>query len=548
MTSRLKLFGLAAAALLLFFYGTASMPLWSTDEGRHAEIGREMLETGNYVIPQYQYVDYLEKPVFAFALTALSYRLAGVNELGARLVSILSALFGILLLYFFSRRLFNPGAAFFSAMMLMTTVGYVLVGRFAVIDMLMTFLLSASLFCLMAGYFEKKSGWYLLSYFLMGLSVVTKGLIGVLLPGLIMGLFLLFRRDLKEILKMHVLPGILIVAVIVLPWWIAATKQKPEFFQVFILEHHFGRFATKQFGRTKPFWFFAPVLLGACFPWSFFLPSAVKNVFQSKGEERDKLFFLFLWAAVIFVFFSIPKSKLPYYLLPLSMPVALLSAVLFQKSAETLQSDRWLKISWQVLRVLGFLGLPAAAIAFFLRIKDPSFQALRPLLFAAGGLLTAGLLGSSALFCRGKIQAGITALSAMVFAAMLLTASGMQKITPIQSAYDEAQIILKERKPGDQVVLQASPDDFSDLTFYLKQRPIIAGSDRGTLARESMQSDPEGKWFWSMARLGENFNRRDRRLFVLTYAKRLKDLEANGIKSYRVLTQRNGKILIDNAV
>ncbi len=464
------LFG--AAVLLLFFYTAGSRPLWSTDEGRYAEIAREMWKTKNFVIPQYFSVDWLEKPVLSFFLTAVSYGIFGVNEFAARFVPALSAVLGILLTFLFVRRLFDRKTAELSAVILTTTVGYVLVGRFAVIDMLMTLWLSCALFCLMTGYFNNKRSFYLASYIFMGLGFLTKGLIGIILPLLIMGVFLLSRRNLKEIFKLQLLPGALILAAIILPWWLAAMAQKPEFFKVFILEHHFGRFTTQTFGRSKPFWFFLPVLIGACFPWSLFLPAAIRNIFKSGGEHKDKLFFLLCWLAVIFIFFSIPKSKLPYYLLPVSVPVAIICASYAHK--------------WAM-----------------------------------------------------QIAAG-------VFVLLMVTAQVMVLVSPSQSVLEEAKVIMKERNAENKIAMFASPDDYSDLSFYLQEYPIIVGTDRGTLEQESRKKPEYASGFMKLQDFIEAFNARQEQYLLLVGEKRFKELQAKGLANYRVLSPGHRKVVLSN--
>ncbi len=537
------------AAGILFFWNTASMPVWSTDEGRHAEISREMWETKNFVIPQYFHIDYLEKPILSFALTALSIGAFGANAFSARLVSVLCALAGILMMFYFIRRLFSRGTAEFAALMLMVTAGYVLVGRFAVIDMQMTFLLSAAMFCLMTAYFEKKSKYYLLSYVFMGLGFLTKGLIGFVLPGMIFFVFILLRRDFKEILRMQLLPGILILAVIILPWWLLATHQKPEFFQVFIVEHHISRFATKAFGRAKPFWFYVPVLFGACFPWALFLPASITNLFRKEGEHRGKLLFLLCWAAVIFVFFSIPKSKLPYYLLPVSVPVIGLVAAFAQNRTHSLKADAVLRGGWEVLRALGIVALPAGFIALVLPIHDPHFEALKDLFPFGGAVLCAGCLVGYGYFRSQDTIKSIYSLAFMMGAFLLVVNYGMVHITPLESAHAEAQIILDQRKPGDKTAIYASPDDFSDLSFYLKENPLVLGPDRGTLAEPSRKLSPaaQSMVFPDMGDFVKSFNSKRTRYFLLVPAKRFEAVKEQGLTGYRILSQANKKVLLTNA-
>lgn len=192
----------------------------------------------------------------------------------------------------------------------------------------MILFLSCSLFLLMSALFEGKRHNYLWAAFFIALTVLTKGLIGVLLPGLIFLIFLIWSNRLSEIKHIPFIRGLLILAIVVLPWFIAISLREPEFFQIFIINHHFKRFATESFGRSRPFWFFSYIAILCSFPWSLLVPSAILSGLKNAAPYRDKVKFLISWIVVILVFFSIPKSKLPYYIFPICVPVAILVATL----------------------------------------------------------------------------------------------------------------------------------------------------------------------------------------------------------------------------
>ena len=188
-----------AAVLFLFFFSLGRIPLWSSDEGRFGEIVREMWVSKDFIVPHFNYVPHFEKPIFAFWLGSLSAALFGVSSFSVRLPSVVSALLGIALTHVFTKSLFGRKIADMAAVILASSVGYVLVGRYAVIDMVMTFLMSAAVFCLARAYLEQKPRFYLLAYVFMGLSFITKGLIGVVLPLLVFLACLAWPKDLAEI-------------------------------------------------------------------------------------------------------------------------------------------------------------------------------------------------------------------------------------------------------------------------------------------------------------------------------------------------------------
>ncbi|HXV27401.1 MAG TPA: glycosyltransferase family 39 protein [bacterium] len=547
----LSCFFFPGAAFFLFFFWVHKIPLWSSDEGRYAEIAREALELKDFIVPHFNYLPHLEKPILAPLLTTFSFMLFGVNSLSARLPSILSALAGIFMTYGFTRKLFNEKTAFYAALLLTTSIGYVLVGRFAVIDMILTLLFAGAFFCLMTACLQQKPPYYLAAYAFMGFAFLAKGLIGLILPLLVFSVFLLWTGNLKEVRKMSLGWGILILGVIILPWVIAISLREPDFFDYFVIKSHFSRFAEASFGRKRPFWFFIPILIGFSFPWSFFLPGALARTFKLEKEAQLKIRFLLTWIAVIFLFFSLSRSKLPYYLLPVSIPVAIFVATLFADRESRRQGsgnflDRW---TWLAI-VIFFIGT-AAGLNIYLAIQhsDPEMAALRPmapgmaLVLGGGGILAYGLR------IKQSLNAGIFALAGTVYAGLIITIICMKIISPFQSTFAFAQFLKPQLTDQDTVAVYASPDRFSDLIFYLERRIMIAGSDWGTLSRvfENPRMEAYGdKWFPSAEEFADLFDAKKSRIFCLTESERYQELLNAGLNDYPVLKKEGGKIMITN--
>lgn len=555
MSRFFKILFFSAASVFLFFFLLGRIPLWSSDEGRYGEIAREAFESGDFLVTQFNYIDYLEKPVLAPLLTAGAYALFGVSSFSARLVSVVSALLGIFLCWFFSRRHFGQRIADLSAVILLTSVGYVLVGRFAVIDMLMTLLMSGAMFCLMSAYFERKPKIYLLAYVFMGFAFLTKGLIGFALPGAIFFFFLVWVGDLKEIFKMKLGWGILILAVMVVPWFWAVSSREPEFFDVFIIKHHLERFAAKTFGRKKPFWFYVPILFATLFPWSLFLISAVlRAVKEPESDLRRKLKFMMVWAAVIFVFFSLPRAKLPYYLLPLSMPAAVLLAYFF----EAWRSGRLTSLSlehrlaegaWRVVTVLCVMLFFVLNPVLYFFFPDPEMAALRPIVITGTSLVMTGSIGVFILFLRGHLLKAVCGLGSLVYLVLIFAILGMKIISPYQSTYSLAKGIKPLLRDSDRVAIYASPDDYSDFMFHLQRRVIVAGGDRGTLTAESSEPDhleESALWFLDAEEIITEFNAGKDRFYILLDQDKLAELRALNLGPYRIIQQYGGKKVITN--
>ncbi|HTL48310.1 MAG TPA: glycosyltransferase family 39 protein [Verrucomicrobiae bacterium] len=549
MKKTLVVLGLAAAALLLFFYKSNEIPLWSQDEGRHGEIAREMFERRELVVPSFNYVDYLEKPPFAFLPNAAAYVLFGVSSVSARLPAIAAALLGLLLTYFFARRFFSGSAAGHSAVILATSVGYVLVGRFAVIDMVLTLWLSCAIFFLMAACFEQKRHLYLPAYFFMGLAVLTKGLIGIVLPGLIFLAFLVWTRRLGEILKMHIPWGILIVTATALPCFLAVWRREPEFFEVFFLKHQFARFATKTFGRVRPFWFFVPILFGVAFPWSLFIPAGVVSGLKSGEFPRDKVKFLIAWILGVFVFFSIPRSKLPYYILPLSVPLAMLLGLFFSSLSSGNASALVVKAAkrtWASLLAVSAAGAAGLALYALLGDLDETARALKPLLFA-GSVFVLMLFPAAWLGFKGRFKAAFAGTAVIVYGVLMTTFVGMKTLNPFESTYEEARLIEPLLGTDGVAAVFASPDTFSDFPFHLRRRVAVIGDNRGTLTQESEEPENEAdskKWFMSADAMSRIFNEGGKRMFCLMKEDQFEVLKGSGLKKYEVLSHAYGKMLI----
>lgn len=313
----------------LFCYGLGHAPLIDPDEGRYAEIPREMLERGDLITPTLNYVKYFEKPPLIYWLNAGSMKLLGQNEFAARLPSALAGLLTVLATYIAGRKLMDRRTGLIAAFMLGSTAGFLFQSRIILTDMLLTLCLSAALFCfLLATQSQEKRRrlFYRLFFICCGLAVLTKGLIGIVLPAGIIFWYLLLGR------RWHILPeipwfsGILLFLLVTVPWFVLVSLHNPEFPHFFFIREHFQRFTSTIHRRSQPAWFFLPILLLTMLPWSFFIPGSLKKAWQDRHTTREVTLFLLIWPLVIIFFFSLSNSKLIPYILPVFPPLALLIA------------------------------------------------------------------------------------------------------------------------------------------------------------------------------------------------------------------------------
>ncbi|MFA7061685.1 MAG: phospholipid carrier-dependent glycosyltransferase, partial [Pedobacter sp.] len=307
------------------------LPLIDPDEGRYAEIPREMLEQGDLITPTLNYVKYFEKPPLLYWINAASLKIFGLTEFAARLPSALCGLLTVLATYLIARKLYNRRTALFSAIILGTSAGFVLQSRIILTDMLLTFCLTAALgsFIIASQREERRSSplpWYLF-YLFCALAVLAKGLIGIVFPVGIIFLYLLLTRNRRIISRMRLITGLTLFLTVTVPWFVAVSLRNPEFVRFFFIHEHFERFTSTAHGRYQPAWFFLPVLLGTMLPWSFFIPGALIRAWRNRHHEGFQAgLYLLIWIAVIFLFFSKSGSKLVPYILPIFPPLAILIA------------------------------------------------------------------------------------------------------------------------------------------------------------------------------------------------------------------------------
>ncbi len=437
--------------LVLFFYRLGTPGLMDPDEGRYAEIGREMLALKDWLVPHLNHLPYLEKPPLVYWLTALSFKTLGLTEFAARLPAAVSALGGLFLAYALGRAFWGPAAGLLGAAVLATCPGYVALGRILTLDMVFALFLNLAVGLGYLALSRERPRWWLWAYAALGLAVLIKGPVAVVLAGLIWGLGVGLHphpnpppsrgREKGEVppgpaphrgrgpapgpasrfgriwqpRTWQVLwqpQGWLLMAVIVLPWFFYVQWRHPEFFRFFILEHHLGRFLTPAI-HPEPFYYYAPVVLGLMLPWSFLLPWALAFGGRPRDPHRA---FLLIWAAVVLVFFSLSRGKLVPYILPALLPLALLLGAALNdcREARRFARDRGLHYS---LLVWGLAGLALTALYFW-----PPAALSRELAKAApmGSLVPAGLLGFALtpLAALLRRQVGVLLLGALLLNAL----------------------------------------------------------------------------------------------------------------------------------
>lgn len=436
---------LLVVGAVLFFYRLGVPGLMDPDEGRYAEIAREMLLLKDWIIPHLNLLPYLEKPPLVYWLTALSFWGQGLTEWAARLPSALSALGGVFLAYGLGRALWGARAGFLSALILATCGGYVALGRLLTLDMALTLFLNLGVALGYLAMRRERPRLWLWAYLALALGVLTKGPVALVLAALIWAAWAWFQG--RPVINSWLHPrGVALLAVVTLPWFVLAALRYPDFVRFFVLEQHLARFLTQSIHHQFPFYYFLPILLGFMLPWSWLLPWAL--VRERPGRDPDRLFLL-LWAGVVLLFFSVSRGKLAPYILPALLPLALLlgqSLADVSRSGAGFSGSRGLLLSLVLWAFLGWgmVGLyfqPPHLVTTLL--ARGSMVAL--LLFP--GLLILALTPTLAMIWRrpGVLVAGALLLSSLV-------PWGMQMVSAQRSPKAMGLMVKSQWRPGAALV------------------------------------------------------------------------------------------------
>jgi 4-amino-4-deoxy-L-arabinose transferase-like glycosyltransferase len=367
---------LAGFCAFLFFYGLAQFGLIGADEPRYAQVAREMLERRDWITPVLGSQPWLEKPPLYYWQAMLAYRIFGVSDWAARLPAALDATFLVLAVYFFLRR-FRPGFELDGALITASSAGIVGYARAASMDMA----LAAAFSIAMLGWWAWREGgkktFLLVFYGGLALGMLAKGPVALVLAAVVIVLYAAAVRELRLILKMLWLPGILLFCAIALPWYFAVQMRNPEFYREFIVEQNLGRFSRNLYHHTEPFWYYLPVTALALVPWTFLVIAAVvqrirlawakRRPAEAAEDDSEKQFGVFAccWLIVPVVFFSVSQSKLPGYILPAIPAGALLLTDYLRQHTEQNEATPAAK-TLVVLHALlaGGLIVPALLIAY----------------------------------------------------------------------------------------------------------------------------------------------------------------------------------------
>lgn len=381
--SRRFLWVLAILFTLAWFGVLDYRHLVASDEGRYGEIAREMYATGDWVTPRYNGYKYFEKPPLQAWMTAMAYTLFGVGEWQSRLWTGITGYFAILATGFTAWKLVGGErgvmAGWVSAILLASSPMWNVGGHFNTLDMGLSSILSCALFSLVLAQRDGLSrtarrNWMWLCWAFMALAVLSKGLIGIVIPGMVLVVYTLTTGNWALWKRLHLFSGLVVFFLIATPWFVLVSLKNPEFPHFFFIHEHWDRFTKDGHNRKGHPLYFVPLILVGFIPWLAQVGQGLMRAWRERrtGDDAEisavqgfsPQWLCAVWAVMIFLFFSKSQSKLPGYIMPIFPALALLAGLAMSRALERMslndEGRRWKRqmIYLTLLLLIGFIGVP----------------------------------------------------------------------------------------------------------------------------------------------------------------------------------------------
>ncbi|MBI1244335.1 MAG: phospholipid carrier-dependent glycosyltransferase [Alphaproteobacteria bacterium] len=480
---------LAVLAVLIggfFLLFLGHRPLAVPSEARYAELGREMIHSGDWITPRINGIKYFEKPPLFYWVQAAATGLFGMSEFALRLATTLFAVAGSLLAYVVGRKLFDRSTGIVSCAVMSTMLLWFALSRIILLDVPVGVFLSLSLGAFLFAVRDPPESrarkfWIYTMYVAAAAATLTKGLIGIVFPGLVIGTWIVLTWNWRLLTQVRLVGGLLVFLLLTVPWHILVGLKSPEFFHFYFVHEHWDRFTTTVHGRTQPWWFFFAILFVGSFPWiGFVLQSIWRNLAGSiaRSDEAKANLFLALWFWLILIFYSVSDSKLIPYVTPLLIPMAIfVGRFLVDAFADPDGETSLLPGFWIVAGFAGVLALAALVVGIagsriFGGEISNEIELVRPMM---GWVCLGALVACIALVFTLRRRSMLMAFAITVVAtgAFLLTVDTSMADFQPRSVKPLAEDLLKRLKPEDEVIAYRTYPQ--DLPVYLGRRISVVG-------------------------------------------------------------------------
>jgi 4-amino-4-deoxy-L-arabinose transferase-like glycosyltransferase len=463
---------LFAGFVLATLYVLGVRTLVPPDEGRYAEMAREMFATGDWITTRLNGIKYFEKPPLQTWMNALTFAAFGVGDWQARLWTGLNGILGVLFAWQAGRKVFGERVGFYAALVLGSCFYWVACSQINSLDMGLSGMMTVSLCSLLIAQrndatAQEQRNWMLACWAGMALSVLAKGLIGLVLPGAILVLYTLVSRDWKIWTRLHLGKGLLLFFAIATPWFVLVGLKNPEQPHFFFIHEHFDRFLLKEHHREAAWWIFFALLAGGSVPWIGVLVQSL--VLGARREEATGPFrpglMLLVWLGFILLFFTKSSSKLPGYILPVFPAAALLIAHYLDVGT---RRSRMLTCGLTALLGAVLLGVVPFMPGFAKHAgEDILFKLYQPWVLAAGFVAAAGGLVAMLYARQMHRDLMVIVLAVTAFASTQLMLAGFEPIAKARAGAYLLPAIQAELKPDTKIYSVGVYEQ--SLTFYLRR-------------------------------------------------------------------------------
>lgn len=482
---------------ILFLFLTASLclsglrPLGNPDEGRYVEIAREMVSSGDWVTPRLNGVPYFYKPPLFYWLEASTIQVCGLDWTCLRFWPAFLGALGVVGIYLTGRKLYDRLTGLLAALITGTSILYFGIAQIIILDTAVSVFITLALCFFLCGrekpYPSRERRLLFYGYYLcLVLAVLSKGLIGLAIPAVIIGIWTVLCNRWREIPQWYLPSGILLFLVLATPWHVLAALANPAqhgtetlftdepagqgFLWFYFIHEHFLRYLTTVSDRTKPFWYFFLLLPFGLIPWTVFLPQTIRDAWQKTHRDRSVLIFLWTWVLFVLLFFSISKSKLPPYILPVYPALGLLIGTYLRNALEKDESPglKFGLIAFTVVALIGAAVFPILASIRAHRIEAQMF----PYLILASLILTAGGIGCWYMLRkkRNRQAFAVMGVSMVIFTFLF---------HPLAYAFQHPTVyrLSQQLKPllSEDIRVICVWDYFQELPVYLEREVGIAG-------------------------------------------------------------------------